>query len=283
MAELKIGTCSWKYDSWRGHVYSDKANINYLLEYSKKYSTVEVDQWFWSLFKQVVLPDVKVVEEYKNSVPPEFSFSIKAPNSLTLTHFYNKKKGEPLRSNPHFLSVDLYKQFLEQIGQIVAQTASIIFQFEYLNKEKISSVKLFQNYIQKFVTELPQDSPPISIETRNPNFLSNDYFSMLNSLNLSHVFLEGYYMPPIIELYKKYKAFIKNFTVIRLHGSDRSGIEKLSGSNWNKIYINRDPEIRIITEMIKEMLDNDVSIYLNVNNHYEGCAPITIEKIKNLI
>ncbi len=283
MAELKIGACSWKYDSWRGHVYSDNPNINYLEEYSKKYSTVEVDQWFWSLFDKIVLPDPKVVEGYKNSVPLQFSFTIKAPNSLTLTHYYNKKKAEPLKRNPHFLSVVLYEQFLEQIKLIVPQAASIIFQFEYLNKEKISSVKFFQNYIQKFVAEMPPNSPPFAIETRNPNYLSNDYFSTLNSLNLSHVFLEGYFMPPIVELYKKYKVFIKNFTIIRLHGPARSGIEKLSGRNCNKIYINRDPEIRKITDMIKGMLDNDISIYLNVNNHYEGCAPITIEKINNLI
>ena len=45
---LHIGTCSWKYDSWRGIVYSDLKEKNYLREYSQHYSTVEVDQWFWS-------------------------------------------------------------------------------------------------------------------------------------------------------------------------------------------------------------------------------------------
>jgi len=82
---------------------------------------------------------------------------------------------------------------------------------------------------------------------------------------------------------KQYKKYIKSFAVIRLHGPDRTGIEKLSGSNWDKIYINRDSEIKIIADLIKELLDNDVSIYINVNNHYEGCAPLTIEKINKLI
>jgi uncharacterized protein YecE (DUF72 family) len=43
-----IGTCSWKYPSWRGLVYSDSGQ-NYLQEYAQHYSCVEVDQWFWSL------------------------------------------------------------------------------------------------------------------------------------------------------------------------------------------------------------------------------------------
>ena len=58
MNNLKIGTCSWKYDSWKGIVYPEFGDFNYLEEYSKKYNTVEIDQWFWSLFpnNKVTLP-----------------------------------------------------------------------------------------------------------------------------------------------------------------------------------------------------------------------------------
>ena len=47
---IRIGTCSWKYDSWEGLVCSRKKPANYLQEYSRNYTTVEIDQWFWSLF-----------------------------------------------------------------------------------------------------------------------------------------------------------------------------------------------------------------------------------------
>jgi len=102
---LRFGTCSWKYDSWKGIIYSDERNINFLNEYSEHYSTVEIDQWFWSLFSpnKVVLPEYKTVENYKNSVPGDFLFTIKVPNTLTLTHFYNRKKNVPLVVNPYFL------------------------------------------------------------------------------------------------------------------------------------------------------------------------------------
>ena len=60
---LRLGTCSWKYDSWKGIVYSEVNPENYLEEYSKKFDTVEIDQWFWSLFPpaKIVLPQKKVV------------------------------------------------------------------------------------------------------------------------------------------------------------------------------------------------------------------------------
>ncbi|MFZ0455829.1 MAG: hypothetical protein WCE54_01030 [Ignavibacteriaceae bacterium] len=44
MSNLFMGTCSWKYDSWRGIIYPEFGEINYLKEYSKHYNSVEVDQ-----------------------------------------------------------------------------------------------------------------------------------------------------------------------------------------------------------------------------------------------
>ena len=45
-------------------------------------------------------------------------------------------------------------------------------------------------------------------------------------------------------------------------------IEKMSGENWNKIYIPRDEELKDIIEMIKDLNYRGVDVYLNVNNYY---------------
>ncbi len=285
MSKLYIGTCSWKYDSWRGIIYSDKKEINYLNEYSKLYNTVEVDQWFWSLFpgKKLVLPNSKAALEYVRSVPKDFTFTIKVPNSLTLTHYYSKGNSGEMIKNPYFLSIELFEQFIESISVIIDQTACLMFQFEYLNKSKMSSLSEFQGIFREFIESVRFDIPKIGIEIRNPNYLTESYFKFLNSLDLAHVFLEGYYMPSVVTSYQRFNAFIKNFTVIRLHGSDRGGIEKISEGNWNKIYLNKDKDLKPIAEMITELQSKNVDIYLNVNNHYEGSAPLTIKKIKNLL
>jgi len=90
-------------------------------------------------------------------------------------------------------------------------------------------------------------------------------------------------MPPVTEVYNKFKKIIKNLAILRLHGPDRKGIENIANDNWNKIYINRDGEISSIAEMIKELQNNEVDLFINVNNHFEGSAPIAIEKIKKLL
>ena len=151
MAQIRFGTCSWKYDSWQGIVYSPAAKKNYLLEYSQKYNTVEIDQWFWSLFgmDKVALPQPNVVKEYTNSVPEDFKFTIKIPNSVTLTHFYRKQKTDPLTPNPFFLSNDLIARFLHSLEPMRSKIGILMFQFEYLNKQKMSSMMAF---IDKLIT-----------------------------------------------------------------------------------------------------------------------------------
>src|SRR3989304_9592284 len=96
--KLRIGTCSWKYDSWKGIVYSENENINYLQEYSQHYNTVEIDQWFWSLFSstKIILPQKSLVLEYQKTVPKDFKSTIKLLIAITLTLFYNKNKIEAL-------------------------------------------------------------------------------------------------------------------------------------------------------------------------------------------
>ena len=42
MLNIHFGTCSWKYDSWKGLVYPHFDKINHLEEYAKVFSSVEV-------------------------------------------------------------------------------------------------------------------------------------------------------------------------------------------------------------------------------------------------
>ena len=139
MARLRISTCSWKYPSWDGLVYSAPRGINYLEEYARHFDTVEIDQWFWSLHgpDKISLPRRSVVEEYATSVPAEFRFSVKVPNSVTLSHFYRKSRSQPLVDNPDFLSTELFNRFLEALTPMHHLLGSLMLQFEYLNKEKM--------------------------------------------------------------------------------------------------------------------------------------------------
>lgn len=281
---LKIGTCSWKYESWRGLVYSNTENINYLAEYAERFSTVEVDQWFWSLFGEdkVKLPDYRDVSAYAHSVPDDFRFTVKAPNSITLTHFYQKSKSDPLIENPHFFSTDLTKSFLEALEPMHGKLGPVMFQFEYLNKKKMPGLDRFLELLDEFIAKL-DDSFQFGVEIRNPNYLGEKFFTFLKERNIIPVFLQGYYMPSIFEIIPKYQQHLPGLSVIRLHGPDRKGIEKKTGKEWNTIVEPKDEELARLIEVLHAFDERENDMYVNVNNHYEGSAPKTIEKIHHLL
>lgn len=284
MNNIRIGTCSWKYDSWKGILYPDKEKFDYLVEYSKHFNTVEIDQWFWSLYEpeMAVLPNESDVKSYAQSVSEEFRFTIKIPNSLTLTHFYNKNKTEALRLNPFFLNQDLFDKFLECLTPMQKNIGVLMFQFEYLNKQKISGLTEFLDRFESFVETIGK-SYNYGVEIRNPHFLKKPFFDVLERNNIAMVFLQGYYMPPIWDVFNEYKDKIQSTAVIRLHGPDRSGIEKKTGSVWNQIVEPKDEELDKVAEIIQYLKNKKVDTYVNVNNHFEGSAPLTIKKINRLI
>ena len=158
--------------------------------------------------------------------------------------------------------------FLYSINPIIEKVGLLMFQFEYLNKQKMSSISEFIDKFQKFMNTIDQ-SIPIGIEIRNPNYLTREYFEFLKGNNIAHVFLQGYYMPQITDVFEKFKDLLTNTIAIRLHGYDRKGIEKEASKQWNRVLRNKNNELPKIVAMIKMLSSKTDNLYVNVNNHYE--------------
>jgi uncharacterized protein YecE (DUF72 family) len=282
--DLHLGTCSWKYNSWRGLVYSEVPYPDYLAEYSRKYDCVEIDQWFWSLFGpgKVVLPQPKTISEYASVVPEGFRFAVKMPNSLTLTHFRPKSKTDPLVPNPNFLSMDLLRAFLDRLAPLKPHLGPMMFQFEYLNRDKMPSQSAFQDKLGRFVDQLPRDYC-WCVESRNPNYLNGRYFTFLQEQRLSHVFEQGYYMPPVINIFNLHADLLTETSVIRLHGPNREKIEESTGKEWNRIAEPRDADLDSLADVVKGLRKRKHNVWVFVNNHFEGSAPLTIERLRQRI
>lgn len=287
---LRIGTCSWKYDSWKGLYYEAGKKYRpdeYLSDYAKHLDSVEVDQWFWSLFPgNIRLPETGTVKAYAESVPDDFIFTVKAPNSLTLTHFYAKQSNQYAdfagKPNIYFLDNDLLDRFLERLSPLGKKLGPIMFQFEYLNKKKMPSKEAFFERFHDFIVKIPNDFQ-YAVETRNPNYLSAAFFEFLKEHSLGFVYLEGYYMPHIGEVFEKYKPQTADFSIIRLHGGDRLEIELETGGNLDKVVAPKPEGLKAAAQITKENLKQRIITFVNVNNHFEGSAPISIQRFSELL
>lgn len=287
---LRMGTCSWKYDSWKGLVYEKGKAYrpdDYLADYAKRLDSVEVDQWFWSLFPGGPrLPDPAVVRRYAKSVPDGFVFTIKAPNSLTLTHFYAKQTPAHAafagKTNPHFLDRDLLGRFLETLSPMGSKLGPIMFQFEYLNKQKMPSKEAFFERFGEFVDAAPKGYQ-YAVEIRNPNYLTEAFFAFLRDRGLGFVYLDGYYMPPIGQVFEKFKPETASFQVVRLHGGDRLEIEGRTGEVWDQVVEPKPGGLAAAAKIVRANAKKRILTYLNLNNHYEGSAPLSIGRFLGVL
>ncbi len=255
---------------------------DYLADYAKHFRTVEIDQWFWSLFAGgAKLPNPDDVRRYAESIPEDFRFTVKAPNAITLTHSYAKARGagEP---NARFLSLDLLNRFLEVLGPMHATLGPVLFQFEYLSKQKMPSRQAFIDALGAFLDQAPTGFQ-YAVETRNPNYLQQDFLDLLRSRGVALVLVEGYYMPPIREVADRLDIHTASFAMPRLLGPDRAKIEERTGGQWNEIVEPKDDGLSATAEILRQSLRRDVDTYVNVNNHYEGCAPLTIQRLLKIL
>ena len=56
-----------------------------------------------------------------------------------------------------------------------------------------------------------------------------------------------------------------------------------AGKLWDRIVAPKDEELPAIVDLIEDLVARSVDLYLNVNNHYEGSAPLTIERIRSIL
>jgi uncharacterized protein YecE (DUF72 family) len=276
MNKLYTGTCSWNDHSWVGLVYSRRSRTaaDYLPEYAGHFNTAEIDSWFYRI------PPRDEAEKYKNAVPKDFPFTVKVPRQLTLVQLGSQGEKGPVRGNPDFLSPMIFREFLEAIQPLVPQIRGIMFEFEYLNKSKMESLDEFMSRLGAFFKALPKGLP-YAVETRNGNYLKREYFDFLADKNIMHVFSEKIYMPHVYEVYEKFGETMPGPYIIRLLGNDRREIEEMAAGKWDRILLPK-PDTDRVAEMVSEMLRRNI-VFLNLNNHYEGSAPLSIRAIEKMI
>lgn len=270
---VRYGTCSWNYDSWVGLVYPEKKNTAaaYLADYARRYRTGEIDSWFYKV------PSPLEVAEYGAAVDEDFVFTCKAPQDLTLTH----SRRTPPEPNPAFLSPELYSIFLERIAPLGKRIGVVMLEFEYLNRNKMSGRGEFMDRLGSFAASIPRNIP-LAIECRNGSWLDETWFRFLKDAGLSMVFSEKQYLPPVTDLYGKGARHLAGPVVLRLLGGDRAAIEKATGEQWNRI-VEPKAALPALADMILRMERESNPLYVNINNHYEGSSPLTIERLRSLV
>ena len=132
------------------------------------------------------------------------------------------------------------------------------------------------------MTALPADLP-YAVEIRNPRWMDAAWFDLLREHGTAPVLLQGYWMDDVGATLERFGGRIADRACLRLHGEDREGMEERTGADWSRVVRPKDDELSRLAPAIATLVEAVDEVFLNVNNHYEGSAPVTIRKLKGLL
>jgi uncharacterized protein YecE (DUF72 family) len=284
-----IGTSSWKYPGWLEQIYSrdrymsrgrfsqKRFEAECLGEYAETFPTVCGDFAFYQF------PDPAFWEKLFRSVPPDFQFSFKVPEEITVQRFPTHARYGPRAGalNPGFLDLALFVNlFCEPLLPYRSQIGVLIFEFGSFAKELMPSAQDLVRLLDPFLAALPPDFH-YAVEIRNADFLTAGYFACLARHNVAHVFNSWTRMPSLGDQLNMPGAFTADFTVVRaLLRPGRpyeQAVERFSP--YSEIR-DEQPETRAaLRELLGHGLKRGRRGYFYVNNRLEGSAPQTIENV----
>ena len=90
-------------------------------------------------------------------------------------------------------------------------------------------------------------------------------------------------MPHIGEVFDKFKPETTDFSIIRLHGGDRLEMEIETGGNWSQVIALKPKGLEAAARIVRENQSRKVLTFLNINNHFEGSAPLTVQRFLEVL
>ena len=152
---IYVGTSGYSYKEWKGNFYPEKIPAKEMLRfYSERLSTVEINATFYRM------PQLSMLENWKEQVPPTFRFSLKA--SQRITHFKRLKEVE-----------EETKYFFETASVLADQLGVVLVQLPPNMKKDLPR-------LETFLAQLPQTTR-VAFEFRHPTWFDDDVLDLLRS------------------------------------------------------------------------------------------------------
>ncbi len=282
-----IGTSSWKYPGWCGQIYDESLYVtrkrfsearfdrNCLSEYAETFPTVCLDAGYYRF------PSAKYLEGLCAQVPGAFRFGIKVTDTITLHHFPSLPRfgDQAGKHNEHFLDADLFrKEFLTPCEPFREKIGVLIFEFSHFHTTDFERGTEFVETLDRFLAQLPR-SWAYAVEIRNASMLQLEYFAMLQSHGVAHVFNSWTRMPDISDQLAMQGSFTTDFTVARFLLKPGRKYEAAVGA-FSPYNATKEPN-ESARAAGRSLIEKARSIgkrpsFVFVNNRLEGNAPATI-------
>jgi uncharacterized protein YecE (DUF72 family) len=238
--EIRIGTSGYHYKHWRGPFYPKKISADKMLEvYSQSFDTVELNNSFYRL------PTEAAFDNWRQSVPANFVFAVKASRFLT----HQKKLKDPESA---------LDKLLPRASRLSNKLGPILFQLP--PRWRVNPGRL-----EALLEALPRDLR-CAVEFRDQSWIQPEINKLLARFNAAFCIYElaGYRSPLTITA---------DFAYVRLHGP---GVEKYQASYSAG-------RLRCWKQEIEAWAKDLAAIYIYCDNDQAGYAARNALKLRDMI
>jgi len=250
-----------------------------LAEYARwpLFRTVGIDSFFYTP------PSERTLASYAAALPEEFPCVSKVWDRITAHTFANPKERAHFgQLNPDWLNADL---FLSEVlapmqAHFAGHIGPFVFEFQTIARSAKLGAAEFAARLDAFFGKLPR-GVPYAVELRNQEYLSPEYFAVLRTHGVAHLFNSWTRMPSIGEQLQMADAITGDFLVARaLLRQGRTYSAAVDAFAPYDHVQDENPELRgDLAALAKAALELRFPAYLIVNNRAEGCAPLTITAV----
>jgi uncharacterized protein YecE (DUF72 family) len=286
-AGVRFGTSSWSFPDWAGLVYSRAAKVGELareglLEYARHplLTTVGIDR---SYYAPIPVPDLL---RYAEQLPPGFPCCAKAPEAITSVARPARSGGARGEPNPDYLNPRLFEdEMLGPFRQVFREHAGpFILQFPPAPAAVRLRPEDFAAGLEKFLGALPRDFS-YAVELRDPTLLTADYRDALAVRGAAHVYNYVTAMPMPAKQAEAVRVDAAPFAVIRLllrpgttYGERRE--EMMPFNRLTDVNVGMRNEV---ASLVGTAIQAAIPVSVLVNNKAEGCSPLTIRALAEML
>lgn len=255
--KIRIGSCAWSFEDWRGVFYPpDLPESRWLEFYANYFPAVEVDSTFHAV------PPENNVRRWVEMTPATFRFACKLPRQIT---------------------------HVCRLRDCTAELTSFLRAIELLGpKLQVILVQLPPSYtprdgkpaLRKFLPQLPRDFR-FAVEFRHPGWHRPQFIRLLEKYRVCWVWADT---TPLNERNLAPFEFLPcttDFLYLRLLGDYTTKYDAAGGHihRYEKLLWKREAALGSWSLKIERHLADVRNVWAFAGNHFEGFAPETCQRL----
>jgi uncharacterized protein YecE (DUF72 family) len=247
--KIVVGTCGFSYRDWVGPFYPAGTKSADMLEYyARRVSAVEIDSTYYAVPKPVLF------ERMAARTPPAFTFTVKAPGSVT----HVPADAEPLASE--------VSAFAECLAPLLAsrKLGAVLAQFPHGFRPNVDAYRRLEA-LREWWPKLP-----LVCEFRHRDWQARDVLDRLRELDLGWCNVDE---PQFGTLLRPSAEATSPIGYVRFHGRNYEKWwrqERASHERYSYEYTQ--PELERWLPRIGEIAEQTEKTFVFFNNHHLGRA-----------